>query len=121
MTAKVDRYIANKLDPNIKTDVEAKQLAGYNKYSIPERSEAYQRAIEKYISEPVIYKALTEGLSSTKPIVNQGELIDYPDYTTRHKYIETALKLKGDLAPEQTNVQVNNTVDLSEYFSKKEI
>lgn len=35
----------------------------------------------------------TEGLNATK--VHGNELIEVPDYATRHKYLDTAYKLKG--------------------------
>lgn len=63
-----------------------------------------------------VYKKLAEGLDSTKVIscnvvAPDGEgmrdagsmtkdFVDVPDYATRHKYVETALRLHRDLTPD---------------------
>src|SRR3990167_3540697 len=69
--------------------------------------------VKKGIDDDAIAESLNNGLKSTKVIscnviAPSGEgmadahsktqdFIDVPDYQTRHKYLETALKLRGDL------------------------
>jgi hypothetical protein len=76
------------------------------------------------IKDDKLFKVLDEGLDATKQQgvggmaigINKGEIdsvghteIFVPDYPTRHKYLETSLKLKSYFPKEgnQTNVQVN--------------
>jgi len=105
MTAKVDRYIQNKLEGMTKKDAAIK--AGYspNTAIAPgqkiESTEAYQRACDKYLPDDLIYRKLVEGLDATKVVIAQkdGVITDervYADYSTRHKYVDSALKIKGD-------------------------
>lgn len=42
--------------------------------------------------------ALREGRHSTRAVVFGGKIQGVPDYATRHKYVETLLKVKGKLA-----------------------
>lgn len=62
----------------------------------------------------VVYKRLAEGLSATKKEWDEdidGKVFlvsSEPDFLIRHKYLETALKLYGDLAPEGNSVNVVN-------------
>lgn len=41
--------------------------------------------------------ALQEGRHSTRPIVVNGKVQGVADYATRHRYVETLLKVKGKL------------------------
>lgn len=75
------------------------------------------------ITDAKLTQKIQEGLDATKPISalviantekgtvqtkdNEGQ-IEVPDFAVRHKYLETALKLKKRLVGDQTNVQVNN-------------
>jgi len=49
------------------------------------------------ITDKLLGNKLLQGLEAEKPIVVNQEVIDLPDHTNRHKYLETALKLKGHL------------------------
>jgi hypothetical protein len=51
------------------------------------------------LTDESLLESITEGQKATKPIVTpKGEIKAVPDYATRHKYIDTALKLKGKLS-----------------------
>ena len=61
------------------------------------------------LTDNILQNKLLEGLGSNKPVVMGKELIDYPDHGTRHKYLETALKVKKHLNNEpQFNTQIND-------------
>lgn len=68
------------------------------------------------ITDKLLQEKLMEGLSSDKvktSLTEPDQVV--PDYPTRHKYLETALKLKKRLGADSvTNIQVNVTpiVDL---------
>lgn len=81
---------------------------------------------ESGLTDQLLNTKLAEGLDANKVIsariIQRGfsdaqeaneqtdDFIDVPDMPTRHKYLETALKLKRRLGPEtvnQTNVQMN--------------
>lgn len=52
-------------------------------------------------------KQVKKGLTKAdKPVIYEGEITDtYPDYHARHKFLETALKVKGHLTTiNQTNI-----------------
>ena len=84
---------------------------------------------EAGVTDDKLSKILDEGLLATK----QGE----PDYSVRHKYLETAVKLKGHLNAQSTTgntyntfVQQNNydpnipenkdlVIDMTEYLMQK--
>lgn len=46
-----------------------------------------------------------EGLKATKPIVVGNKVQGVPDYSTRHKYLETTLKLTGKLS-DKTKIEL---------------
>lgn len=84
------------------------------------QSQAFQRAMEKAgISEAKLAERLNEGLDATKAVVMGKESSDsfvdvQPDFAIRHKYIETAIKLKGidkqADTPNGTFIQINNNL-----------
>ena len=117
MTAKIDRYIQNKINGMNKKDAAIK--AGYSPSCANaakgriESTEAYQRAVDKYISESRLYEALNDGLSATttKIATNNGEITDekeYPDYNARCKYVDIALRLRGDYEATKQDVTVSD-------------
>jgi len=64
------------------------------------------------ITDDKLSTVLNEGLSATKAVVMGKESADsfvdvQPDFMIRHKYLETALKLKGHTKENTTN---NNTL-----------
>ena len=74
----------------------------------------------KGITAAKIAKKLNDGLEATKPVVADGEILNYsPDFPTRYKYCELLLKVRGDMVVSNgnergdVNIQVN-LVDLSD-------
>lgn len=65
-------------------------------------SDGWQMLLEIYIPDEKLAKKLNEGLDSTK----QMDFEKLPDMPTRHKYLETALKVKGKLR-DNTSVNIN--------------
>ena len=65
------------------------------------KSKGFRELMEKMgISDEKLAKRLDEGLDATKAVVmgvkSEDSFVDIqPDFAIRHKYIETALKLKG--------------------------
>ena len=50
---------------------------------------------EMGMNDEQLHEKLLEGLDATKSISSDNELIDVDDFPTRHKYLDTAYKLKG--------------------------
>lgn len=65
---------------------------------------------KRLVAADVIVRQENGELVATK---NENNWVEYDDAQTRHKYIETALKLRGRLKPE-TGVSVSIAVVLSE-------
>lgn len=111
------------------TAAEAARIAGYKD---PIQA-AYENKIKLDLPDLMDKKGLTddhlldkldEGLESNRVISAiitdkqangaTNDFIEVPDMVVRHKYLETALKLKGKLQPasNQTNVQINNVIPI---------
>lgn len=81
--------------------------------NIEKRCNFQQELIKKGLDNDTIIKVLIEGLEATKVIScnvispkgdgmkdagpKTQDFIDVPDYAVRHKFLETLLKLRGDL------------------------
>ena len=71
---------------------------------------AWQDMIEEYLPDEDLLRVNKEGLEATRVIsaIANGkqasgattDFIEVPDHATRHKYLETAYKVKGRLAPD---------------------
>jgi len=77
-------------------------------------SKSFQLLLEKQgITNESLVSTLKDGLSADKPYGKEGNI--HADYGTRHKYLETSLKLKGLQSTAGTppsgvtNVQINQT------------
>lgn len=73
-------------------------------------SKAWIEIMGEQLPDEMLLKVHKEGLNASKQIVVEGVPLDIeqPDYATRHKYLDTAYKLKGSYAPEKTvNLNVN--------------
>ena len=57
------------------------------------------------ITDEKLSNKLDEGLEATKLVIYGSEVIEPPDHNSRHKYLETALKLKGHLT-NNTNIAI---------------
>jgi hypothetical protein len=49
------------------------------------------------LTDEYLVKTVRDGFSSSRGMLVNGKVVGLPDYTTRHRYLETALKLKGKL------------------------
>jgi hypothetical protein len=86
---------------NYDTDDErVAQTIGSENLSKPMIQEAI-KSIADRIPDELVEKVHLEGLQAT-----QGE---NPDYSVRHKYLDSAYKLKGSYAPDK-NINVNMTI-----------
>lgn len=54
---------------------------------------------------------LSEGLAATRPVISAGKTRLYPDFSVRHKYLETAHKLRGDFPAAGLDVNVRSYED----------
>jgi len=78
-----------------------------------------QNALEEALPDELLAKVHREGLFATKPIFDKdGKLVDEDaDYAVRHKYLDSAYKLKGKYAPDRhlnVNVEIEATPELEE-------
>ncbi len=97
----------NEIITNHSSVKEAMKKAGYAKGSIANtttnltKTKGFRELMEQIgISDEKLAQRLNEGLDATKAVVmgvkSEESFVDIqPDYVTRHKYIETSLKLKG--------------------------
>jgi len=76
-------------------------------------SDGFQLALEQAgVTDERLSRVVDEGLSADKPMGKNDKL--YPDYSVRHKYLETSLRMKGLVKDKETNdiyntyVQYNN-------------
>ena len=122
MTAKISRYMQNLTDGLSKYEAAIK--AGFSESAAKstshiEKTEAFQRLKDEFIPKSMLYKKMQEGFEATKPIQHDQELIDYPDYSTRHKYLDTALKIHGEYSPDKIDATVTGSIE--HYFTLKKI
>lgn len=90
---------------------------------------AFQRALKKAgITEDKLAQVMREGLDAQKVIsavvvgadANEKtqDFIDVPDHPTRHKFLETAIKVKGlDPAVKVQHTGIVGTIDLDRYLT----
>ena len=70
------------------------------------QSLGFRSLIDRTLSDDLLAKKHVEGLNATKhtpATLYQDERDDIPDYSVRHKYLETGLKLKGYLKDDAGN------------------
>ena len=63
-------------------------------------------ALEEALPDELLATVHREGLGATKREPITGET---PDYAVRHKYLDSAYKVKGSYAPEKRDVKVDVT------------
>ena len=61
-----------------------------------------KRTIAEQIPDELLVKVHLEGLNATKTTDKEVE----PDYAVRHKYLDTALKLKGVYETDENNINI---------------
>jgi len=115
---RVNRYIKNKISGM--SSKEAALAAGYTKSmasnanSKIETMEVKRRMMDILdaigLTDEELALDLKEGLREANKVQGTGDnFVELPDYGVRHKYLETALKLKGQLQgeiKEQGNIQI---------------
>lgn len=79
-------------------------------------SEAWKKIMKKALPDKLLAKVHKEGLTATKKeqkIVGRDdsgapeyEMVDVDDFPTRHRYLDTAYKLKGNYTPEKHEVKM---------------
>lgn len=79
-----------------------------NNPSIVLKKPSFIELMEKAgITDEYLNSRLKDGLESTKLLIHGSEVLEPPDNIARHKYLETALKVKGHLN-NSTNVLVQS-------------
>ena len=105
--ALVQRLKDKPLEP-LKTALEAvgySPSVQHNPNQITQRPSFIQLLEESGITDQKLSNKLDEGLEATKLVIYGQEVIEPPDHNSRHKYLETALKLKGHLT-NNTNIAI---------------
>ena len=72
------------------------------------------------ISDARLVKDIDEGLKATKEYVAGEKVVKVKDFAIRHKYVETALKLKKKLSPETTLVVEPKAFMVPEELAEKD-
>jgi len=63
-----------------------------------EKTTGFQQLLQKYLPDDALLEGHKDGLTATKTIIDKhGNITVEPDYTNRHRYLETAYKLKGKI------------------------
>ncbi len=66
------------------------------------------KSIAEQIPDELLVQVHLEGLNASRTIKTEDDEIVEPDYAVRHKYLDTAHKLKGTYAPDRSlNLNVN--------------
>ncbi len=60
------------------------------------------------INEYTVAAKLAEGLQATKPVVTDAGVLEYPDYFTQHKYLDTAARLLNLYPPTRQQLQTDS-------------
>ena len=79
------------------------------KDSITTAIEEVKRTLAERIPDDLLERVHKEGLEASDKLIRDGEIIaERPDYAVRHKYLDTAYKLKGSYAPDKSiNINLN--------------
>lgn len=83
--------------------------------SVNIRKPKIQRLIEEKLPDEELFQIHREGLYATKPYFNDDgdKIAEDADYAIRHRYLDTAYKVKGSYAPEK-HVNLNVDAELTE-------
>lgn len=121
--------------PESKTLSEAMLKAGYSLTTagtpgIIMNTPSFKALAEKYLPDDLLLKIHKEGLEANRVIsanIVHGEadegtndFIEVPDHAVRHKFLDTAYKLKGTYAPEKT-VAIDVHGDIKDFEKYKEL
>lgn len=100
-------------DAGIKV-VEAKHTEVFEK---PQVQRSIVKALEDAgVNDALIAKKIKQGLDATAVKIHEGSVVcEVPDHQARHKFVDTALKIRGDLGEgmsvNNANVQYNSFKD----------
>lgn len=91
----------------------AMEVAGYSKQTSKNpinltNTKSWGELLNQYLPNDLLIKMTLEGLRATIPVGNTGECL--PNHAIRHRYLETALKIKGKLAPKTDNDTVEQRI-----------
>lgn len=80
-------------------------------------TEGWKELMEKHLPDSELARVHKEGLNASDKIIRDGEVIlEKPDYAVRHKYLDSAYKLKGSYAPEKTQaLNLNIKGDIKDF------
>ena len=121
--------VAEKVRKGVKVSISAEmRKAGYSECTSKHpnkltESDGWKELLDKYCKDEDIAKTLQEGMKASKTVsaitgkdANAGtvDFIDVPDYSVRHKYLETAVKLKGKVPKENEGGNVNYHLHLEQ-------
>lgn len=85
----------------------------YNVLSKPRIQNALREALEKAgVTVSKIAQVAADGMDANRPVVCDKSIVDYPDHGTRHRFMETVIKLSG-LEPAQ-----DVSIDAESYESR---
>jgi phage terminase small subunit len=75
------------------------------------------KSIAERIPDELLEKVHLEGLNASERIIRDGEVLaEKPDYAVRHKYLDSAYKLKGSYAPEKSQaLNLNIKADVKDF------
>ena len=71
------------------------------KPSILTNSKGWKELMEQHLPDKLLARKHKEGLEASRKLVIGEEVIKEPDYQTRHKYLDSAYKLKGRYVNEE--------------------
>lgn len=118
MAATLKQKIAFKAAVSGSNIVTAMVKGGYSKKSAKHtntltRTKGWKELLEKYLPEEKLLKKVDEGLRATSVrFTPEGEQIKVPDYSTRHKYVDTGLKVRGRLKEQDNGGNTTNIVNI---------
>lgn len=120
MVAVKQNAVMTKIAENVKNGIKqpvavTQEESGYSaKYTHMKDTDAWQALMEKHIPDSLLAKVHEEGLSAMRGAKNP-----IPDYTARHKYLDSGYKLKkrydtsitikgylGQLSPEELDAAI---------------
>ena len=90
----------------------------------PRVQAALLQAMEKAgINDTKLSEVMKDGINANKIHGTSDDFIEVPDHPTRHKYLDTALKLRGEYPKEQAGIQVQGdlNVQIMDYSKTLEI
>ena len=78
--------------------------------------EEVKKTVAEALTEDLLLQKHLEGLEATRAVPKDDSTIEVPDYAVRHKYLDSAYKIKGTYAPEKKAV-MNLTPEVADTFN----